>query len=405
MTIQKTSCPSEGILKEREKSIGIQIFPDAGHIHGGGKELVYSLAHLRSFLEERGYLDYLKHPHQIYLDLEKKPDLYNCNVARHALPKVFQSVWITNPKFPRPIKSKDLNSFFSQAKKLEGYKKVIWTNIEPDLFREIHKKDLASQDITIQNIANLKTNYTKLLDFLISPEMYVPHFVIEKSLLNGVFIDLAKYLVMEAKGGVLADFNFYFVDDFNKSNIESYDFIAQKKSFTFIENGFFVAKPHHIIFTEVLEIMYDLLIDNSDCGMNEYRDLLYSPKAMFGDYLVYRFTMEPLFMAYLKFNNQENNVDALMYRYDNETMFGETSEVIISKHDYFQNNADISHEEHYKLYSDNFNDLEDYATAYWELLYPMVQYMGIIPSGSLLEQDLVGRDTTDCSWHQAGITG
>lgn len=405
MNEQKANCPSEGVLRNQPKDFGVQVFPD--HIANIGIDasgLAHTLAYLGKFLEKRGYLDYIKYPHQIYIDSARKPALANLNSEKHDLPKIFQSVWITNPASPKAIKPEQLSNFFTQAGKLEGYEKVIWTNIEPAIFRELNKDILTNQDITIKNIANLETNHTELLNFLISPEKYIPRSAIEKNLFNGVLIDLAKYLVMEVNGGVLADFNFAFSANFNKNNIESYDFIAKHKGYTFIENGFFVAKAQHIIFTEVLDIMHDLLISTSDCGVNEHRELLHNPPESFqsGDYLVNRYTMEPLFMAYLKYNNLENNVDALMGKYPTETLGQKTHELI--ERVTINQQKNITHEElSYKLYSDNFEDIQDYAKNYLSILrFDFI--IGTIPYYSLIEENLIGEDHHSCSWVEAGVT-
>lgn len=257
----------------------------------------YSLRTLKSSFENNGLIEYIKSPRKMIEDSQRLPQLKENSSVISNVPKVFQGLWLASKYKPQPI-IHDLENFLTQAKKLVGYEIIIWTNINPNKLKE-HNPKLEEENIKVYNLGSIDTEYKQLLNFILSPAEYVRNV----NNFNAVIIDAAKNIIMESTGGILADFNFKFNDNFQQSSIQSYDFIADYKDFNLIENGFFIAKPHHIIFRELLNIQ-DEMIFNPECSLKELRDDNRGKEGTF--------SMTLLMMAYLKYNNQDGNIDALI---------------------------------------------------------------------------------------------
>jgi hypothetical protein len=74
--------------------------------------------------------------------------------------------------------------------------------------------------------------------------------------------DLLRYSVIEHLGGVYADLNYLFLNEFNYE-INKYDFFSNS-----LVNSFFMAKPHHPILSNEMDFLEKLFND-------EYKDLLW----------------------------------------------------------------------------------------------------------------------------------
>ncbi|MGB4191357.1 MAG: hypothetical protein WBJ81_02255 [Rickettsiales bacterium] len=354
--------------------------PSVFSVGNGGRGMHYSLAFLRTSLQNNGFIDYIKHPLKMAEDFNRKPDLEVSSAEKNELPKVFQGLWLTNPENPKPI-LKYLSNFIAQGKKLEGYQAIIWTNLSPEKLNELNPI-LKEENIVVKNIVTLDTEYKNLLDFVISPNKYIkPE---QNSNYNGLLIDVAKYLILENKGGILADSNFEFDNNFELKNFNNIDFTALYKGNNFIENGFLVAKPHHLIAKELLNII-DEMLNNPDCALNNLRDLGNM------DTITFLFSMMPLSMAYMKYNNLENNVDALV----SSTKIKKPKEFDVELLEQVQNFENKS----YLLEADNFVELTEYVDDYLSILSDLESYT----SPNCLGES-IGRDNNlSMTWWGAAI--
>jgi hypothetical protein len=369
------SCPSNGLLKG--KSIYAGIMPQLTSVTSGGRNMDSSLVYLKTLFENNGYIDYIKHPQKMIEDTSRLPSLEKNYTLKAELPKIFQGLWITNKDNPRAINDQ-LENFLDQANKLEGYETIMWTNIYPAKLKELNPQ-LEIANITVKNIADTNTEYTQLLDFVISPKNYVNPS--HASSFNGLLIDVAKYIIMESQGGILADFNFKFDNEFKQSNIESHDFIAQATGFNFLENGFFIAKSHHLIFRGILDII-DEMVNSPDCSLQELRETITGHAATI------IFSMMPLAMGYMKYNNQEGNVDALLGGCPSD--YAKTYSPDIEK---IQAHEDMVS----KLESSDFEDLTDYISSYMDIV-------AYFPKNFNCIEEAIGRDNNlSQTWWYAGI--
>jgi len=369
--------------------------------------ITYNLVYMKNFFEKREYLEYLHHPSKMHKDSCRKPSHNTSDFEStcREQPKLFQAVWITNHEHPRPIKPKELDNFYSQGNKIENYEKIIWTNIDPDKFRETNKESLKDKRITIKNLADLETNRHKLLDFLISPKNHLSSKAIKYNTFDGVLIDLAKYLILETEGGILLDLNFGFYNNFNENTLKPYDFVAVAKTWT-LENCFFWTKPHHPILKEILDIMCDLLIDDSDCGINELRDLIYQSESNADP--TYLYSMTPLLMAYIKYNNIDSNKDVSMNMWRTSKKFNNTK---IQKKEMFEiTEQEVEHQKIlHKLESDDLQEISDYAISYQETLqeYSLKKWWpNMFQCTDNMIENVVGTDNvvgTARSWHKGNI--
>ncbi len=347
LTPENNNCPSNGLLKNVPINNGYlaKLTPN---MNGSGY-MTPTFVYLRTLFENTGYIEYIKHPQKMLDDSSRLPSVEKSDALKLDLPKVFQGLWITNKDNPRII-NHQLENFLVQAKKLDSYKAVIWTNIDPDKLKELNPQ-LEAENVTVKNIADTNTEYTQLLDFVISPKNYLNpsqanHF-------NGVVIDVAKYIIMESQGGILADLNFKFDNQFEEKNLESYDFIAPILEFPTVENGFFIAKPHHLIFKGTLDII-NKMMNNQDCPLRELREVIT------GNAPVNIFSMMPLTLGYMRYNNLEGNVDSLMSwscPSNDEKIHSPTIEQIQA------HEAMIA-----KLDSSNLEDIFDYIKSYNKII-------------------------------------
>lgn len=295
----------------------------------------YALKALKNSFNNNGLLEYIIHPQKMTEDAQRLPkakDIPTLNI-----PQIFQTLWITSKEKPHPI-NHQLENFISQAEKLDGYKIAIWTNIEPSKLKELNPI-LEKENIEVYNIAHIDTEYQQLLDFILSPNEYVHNVKI----FNGVIIDIAKNIIMESTGGFLVDLNFELDDNFNQSTIQSYDFITHYMGFNIIENGFFIAKPHHIIFKEMLNIQEEMML-SPECSLKELKTRNDNKESIF--------SMTPLMMAYLKYNNLEGNIDAVT-----------PHDLCFQDYQPNMNNIQAHEAMYYKLESNNPEEIKEYAIS------------------------------------------
>ncbi|MFN7038489.1 MAG: hypothetical protein ACK4OM_02840 [Alphaproteobacteria bacterium] len=341
----------------------------------------YALSFLKTSFERNGFIEYIKHPQKM-LQHSSNNIQDNSIYEVKKLPSFFHAVWLTNKHNPKKI-NVQIENFLEQAERIPDFKSIIWTNLEPAKFLEMNP-ELKNENISIKNIAQLNTDYKELLDIILNPSDYLPSH--NAHIFNGFLIDLTKYLIMESQGGILADLNFNFGNEFNINNIEQFDFIAPNMGFTRIENGFFIAKPHHIIFKELLTIINDMLI-NPDYGLHELKNKLASNHTA-----TEIFSMMPLAISYIMNNNQGSNQDVLTSTKCNnlpDTVFPLELLELIKSHE------DIS----YKLDSKDFNDINDFTISYINLTNKLKNYDNF----KCIDVDLVGADHMSVTWWNANI--
>lgn len=409
-------CPSKGLLKN------IPIHPIRPFFGNSDrfKNSAYYLVYIKDFFKKKGYIDYIKHPEKAWEDftspdLKTKDanwidfvmypfDLYknymepslpkpieSAQPIKTQLPKTFQAVWITNRDHPTAINHYQANNFIAQANKLEGYEAVIWTNINSEKLKQLNPE---LENVTIKNIADIDTQYTQLLEFVLSPKNYIKQPALIKNY-NGLLIDLIKYIILESQGGFLADFNFEFYEKFNSQALENIDFIAIHKEFTFIENSFFLAKPHHVIFKELLSVIHDMLFDYSDCGLVELRERIAHDgyKSVTDVY-----SMSPLIMSYMKYNNKDGNYDILI---TNSCGYRECVKPTMYSQ-YFQMTQE--HDERDLLDSSNFNEIQQYSNSCQEIISAFRLFAFDQECNNCVFSDLVGGDAGNSqSWREADI--
>lgn len=311
----KDTCKSVSTLKQYLDSCPVLkshagvVLPTPTLIRNGGRNIISTLDFLRNNWEDNGFIDYIKHPQKMFEDSGRVPSLDAINSVKEDLPKTFNGLWITNKENPRQI-SYTLENFIQQSKKLTEYQAIIWTNIEPAKLKEMNPL-LEAENIIVKSIDDLDTEHTKLLDFVINPKKYIPY---NANNYNGVLIDIAKYLIIENQGGILADLNFTFNENFKQLSLKGHDFIAISTGFNRLENGFFVAKAHHIIFRGLLDII-DEMINNPECSLKQLRDTANLENA------TEFFSMMPLAMAYMKYNNINGNNDGAIYDCSSESTY------------------------------------------------------------------------------------
>lgn len=372
------SCPSSN-YPIAGKWIGNNIAA-AFQIGKGGRGANIPIFFLRNFFENYGYSKYLLKPEIILLD---KVSNQEPNFTNKHHPNVYQGLWITNKINPEKIDS-NLSNFIEQTKKIPSFEVILWTNISPQKLKELNL-ELEINNIKVKNIADLKTNYRELIDFIITPEKYIASN--KGKLYNGIIIDAAKYLIAESEGGFIADLNFKLSDGFSLDEITKYDFIAPNKGLTSIENGFFYTKPHHIIFQDILNIISELLL-SPDCSISEFREIM--NKGSHSDGITYSFSMSPLAISYIKNNNKKGNIDVL------------TSPRCLKDNSIEELESEISaHSKNYdKLFSKDIKLFEQFIGSYVSLLGELQGKDNF----DCIKSDLVGVDNNlSMTWWKAEI--
>ena len=219
-----------------------------------GRNSINTLAYLINSLKSNNLIEYIKSPLKIAEDFNRKPSITDNLFVKTVEANFFQGIWITDKNNPKLI-IMGLENFLAQARKLTGYEVIIFTNISPKKLIE-QNPILELEGVAVKNIAAIDIEHKQLLDLVVSPEKYIKvDGNIKNSSYFGVLIDLAKYLVAESQGGIIADFNFNFAEGFKQVNIASNDFIGIFDNYFRLENGFFsTTKPHHVIFEELLNM-------------------------------------------------------------------------------------------------------------------------------------------------------
>ena len=184
------------------------------------------------------------------------------------------------------------------------------------------------------------------------------------------------------------DLNFKFSDKFSLSEITKYDFIAAGKGGSFIENGFFYTKSHHIIFQDILNMVNELIF-SPDCAITEFRKIM--NEANKSDSITNSFSMSPLAISYVKNNNKDGNIDVLTSdecsKINSKNDWLEMLEPKISAH---AQNSD-------KLFSDDMELFDQFVTSYLQVLKK-------VDSFDCIDSNLVGRDNNlSCTWRNAEI--
>lgn len=187
---------------------------------------------------------------------------------------------------------------------------------------------------------------------------------------------------MESQGGILADFNFKFDVNFDQTKLDNYDFMAPLRGFNRLENGFFAAKPHHVIFTELLNII-DEMINNPECSLKLFRDTVSLENA------TELLSMMPLAMAYIKYNNINGNRDGGIYKCSTR----EIKSISIDKIQKHQEMESL-------LYSNDFDgDFSQYVDSYLQLI------AGNKEGNLNCIDEFIGVDNIlSMTWWDAGIT-
>jgi hypothetical protein len=197
-------------------------------------------------------------------------------------------------------------------------------------------------------------------------------------------------LILESEGGILADLNFSFNQNFLIQNINSYDFVAQSRGFPCIENSFFIAKPHHVIFKELLNIIEEMMFSN-DCALNQLRNGLDTHS------IADTFSMLPLYIANIMYSNQDGNRDAHIYNWSKcpekkiESFPASLLEEFNS-HDNLENYIDSTDANHHKVFIDSYLSIV-YQSLYGK--YDEIKHC--------IEPELIGEDGLDETWMNDNI--
>lgn len=338
----------------------------------------YSFAMLRESFANNDLARYVTHMQDLVTNQATQPLREGVQYLTVNSSKKFHVLWITKPSDPRAIRNGHLENFLEQTKKFNDYDVILWTNLNKNELLELNP-DLKSVNVTIKNIATLKTQYTKLLNVVVSPEDFIQDKTIR--FFKGTIIDLAKYLIMESEGGILADLNFEFIDNFSLESLMPYDFVAIKTGFARLENYFFSAKPHHLIFKEVLNIMEEMLL-NPSCG-----NLMLKSKLYDSSIVTEHFSMLPLAMSYLKCNNKNGNHDVL---YDCIDKSGKDLSYPPELIEQFLAHEAIAD----KLYSDNFDDITEFTKSYISLF----KHLSAYENPYCISSNLIGEDGLSSTW-------
>ncbi len=277
--------------------------------------------------QNNGYLEYIKHPAKMITN-HQKSKMAKIEQGLSTLYKTvlklfgdeesgkFQALWLTDTRlsevtYHRPINYDNFLNYIEQSTKAigSGYKTIIWTNLDKETFWNIHPlfKQGFSEFIEIKNLADLDTEYVKLKDLLLSPDKYLPK-TDDKAKYTGFLVDLAKYLILEKEGGLLADLNFKFVQDFDPMYLEHYDYIGNRclaGGLARIENNFFYSKPHHPIFKETLNIIEEMIFNPS------FGNSMLLNAGLRSTPFTELYSMMPYSIGYIKGFNQDGNNDAL----------------------------------------------------------------------------------------------
>ncbi len=364
-----------------------------------------TLALLMESAQNNGYLEYIKHPSRIIEhhknNGEVKPENVLTKLFGDKKEGKFQALWLTNLSNPKAIKTEDFLNYINQATKAveSEYKSIIWTNLDKETFWNIHPLFQGFRDLfEIKNIADLDTEYVKLKDLLLSPNKYLPQTPNTKNY-TGFLVDLAKYLILEQEGGLLADLNFKFVSDFDPTKLEQYDYIGNKclaGGLERIENNFFYSKPHYPIFKETLNIIEEMIF-NPSYGNEKLLNI-----GLDSTQFVEHYSMMPYSIGYIKGFNQDDNNDAMQ----TITFPGTLGKSCEDTYAFFKNrNQDLPSElkakiEEYEALAYNLENITDkdilrevilklYTIR--EMLFPYQYYQCV-------DGSLVGEDTQTMSW-------
>jgi hypothetical protein len=341
-----------------------------------GRGSDYTLEIFHSIFIHNGFIEYIKNPLMMAQPIIERPEQ---SLEKKATPKLLHGIWLTNKEQPRKI-SYQLKNFIEQTAKLPGFEVIIWTNINQVKLLEL-TPELKDTNIKIKHLAELNTNYVRLQDLLLNP---LKHNATKD---GGVFIDLAKYLILEQSGGILTDLNFKFGENFEPQIIDKFDFVAAERGVNRIENGFFIAKPHHPIFQSVLGMMEEIMFSHN-CAT----DILKSQPSSTTETI----SMMPLSIAYIMHNNKGNNLDVLTSTACTQYLYQlNLSPQLLS--------MVATHEQQFEAIDNyEFENFEDLAVSYLKILAklrPDNFFHGIC-----IEAELIGIDIMTSTWWGADIT-
>ena len=227
--------------------------------------------------------DILKFPKELHESLLAKKRTYV------EMPELIHHVWLTSESNPKEISQSDLSnilktkSFFTERMK-GNWNQIIWVNnknLIPDsvVFLEENNIEIKSIDDCINDIRL----YNQIKDSISQGKLVMA-------------ADLLRYSVIEHLGGIYADLNYEFLNEFN-FEVSKYDFFANS-----LVNSFFMAKPHHPIIRNEINFLEKLFND-------EYEHLLwlkYHGNTKEQTMLTTAYTF-----AYnvIKYINTQNNID------------------------------------------------------------------------------------------------
>lgn len=370
-----------------------------------------TLALLMESAQNNGYLEYIKHPSRIIEHHKNngkvKPENLLTKFFDDKKEGKFQALWLTNLSNPKAIKATDFNNYLEQGTKAlnSGYKMIIWTNLDKDIFWNIHQlqKKFVSELIEIKNIADLDTQYINLKNLLLSPDRYLPS-TLDKAAYTGFLVDLAKYLILEQEGGLLADLNFKFVQDFDPENLEQYDYVGNKclaGGLERVENNFFYSKSHHPIFKETLNIIEEMIF-NPSYGNEKLLNI-----GLDSTQFVEHYSMMPYSIGYIKGFNQDGNNDAMQ----TITFPGTLGKSCEDTYAFLKNrNQDFSPElkakiEEYEALTYNLENIKnkDILREVILKLYTIREMLFPYQDYQCVDGSLVGEDTQTMSWGSASL--
>ena len=268
-------------------------------------------------------------------------NLYTVPSENNKIPYKLHYIWLTHPFSPREVHSLDVDTILQNKKTFENSKQnwthIIWTNnksLIPNSVAEFEKEGLV-----IREIGEIKDQ------LILFPQ--INEFIDKKQW--GVASDILRYNLIEQLGGVYADVNFKFNRNI-ESELYQYDCFSQNAA-----NNFFAAKPHHPIFSTLMNIVERNII-NPPSYINSIEEKAEFVKTVFVSLL-------PFNLAFLRAANLKGNIDMLYPKID----------MLYPK---------SSHNNH-----ESKNWLEGVNCHYWEEVTAFPNYLGMCIAHDLVMGD------------------
>lgn len=207
------------------------------------------------------------------------------------IPEEIIYVWLTSENKPREISEKNINNVIRTKNIMQNWNFTLWTNDKALIPKSIEK--LEANGIRVRTIAEIAPNlrlHKEIMQLL------------KKDYL-GPAIDILKYSLVNALGGVCVDLNFIFEKPINKE-VYKYDFFMPDCGFP-VENSCLAARSNHPILNTLLNYLEDVFYDPLPCMA---KIMLTINQHNMADFLTWR----PLTWAYIKSAHSNGNIDVII---------------------------------------------------------------------------------------------